>query len=163
MYGPEYYGSVVALQVLIWATSVMFVNQLLSSTYIASGNQKIMVKLSVFAAVLNVVLNLVLIPSYSYAGASIATLVTEFALMVYGIYWIGKSIVQKNLSKEIISPLAGICIISAFMIVCKNYADIVYLSIISILLFIGILYITGWIGSDDRELLKKVFLKRKGY
>jgi O-antigen/teichoic acid export membrane protein len=162
-YGPEFYGSVVALQVLIWATSVMFVNQLLSSTYIASGNQNIMVKLSALAALLNVGLNFVLIPIYSYTGASIATFVTELILMIYGTYWISKSIVHKNLYKEIIYPLIGVCIISVFMIVSRNYADIATLSIVSTLIFAATLYFTGWVDSDDKELLKKVILKRDIY
>jgi O-antigen/teichoic acid export membrane protein len=160
MYGQEYNGSVVALQVLIWATAIMFVNQLLSSTYIASGNQKIMVKISAIAALLNVGLNLILIPSYSYTGASIATLVTEFTLMVYGTYWIGKNIVNKNLYKEIITPVIGICIISVFIITLKNYTDLAFLSIVAILIFTAILYITGWVDSDDRKLLEKVILKK---
>lgn len=161
MYGSEFYGSIVALQVLIWATSVMFVNQLLSSTYIASGNQNIMVKLSALAALLNVGLNFILIPICSYTGASIATLVTELVLMIYGIYWISKSIVHKNLYKEIIYPLIGVCIISAFMIISRNYADIVTLSILSTLIFAAILYFTGWVDSDDKELLKKVITRER--
>ncbi|KKG13237.1 hypothetical protein DU34_04035 [Methanosarcina mazei] len=160
IYGPEYYGSVIALQVLIWATSIMFVNQLLSSTYIASGNQKIMAKISAIAAVLNIGLNLLLIPSYSYTGASIATFFTELIVMIYGIYWINKNIIHIELFKEIICPSISVCISSAFLIVLRNYTDIVPLIIVSILIFTGILYITGWIDSDDIMLLKRFIPKK---
>ena len=160
IYGPEYYGSVIALQVLIWATSIMFVNHLLSSTYIASGNQIIMAKISAIAAVLNIGLNLLLIPSYSYTGASIATFFTELIVMIYGIYWINKNIIHIELFKEIICPSISVCISSAFLIVLRNYADIVTLTIVSILIFTGILYITGWIDSDDIMLLKRVIPKK---
>jgi O-antigen/teichoic acid export membrane protein len=162
IYGSEYYGSVAALQILIWATSVMFVNQLLSSTYIVSGNQNTMAKISAFAALLNVGLNLILIPSYSYMGASIATLITELIVMVYGIYWINKNIVHKNLAKEIVYPSIGVCIISAFMIISRTDSNLAPLSVISILMFTAILYIAGWVDSDDRELFKKIILKREG-
>ena len=160
--GSEYYGSIPALQVLIWATSFMFVNQLLSSTYIASGNQNVMAKISAFAALFNIGLNLILIPSYSYIGASIATLITEFLVMVYGMHWIDENIVHKNLYKEIIYPLIGVCIISAFMLISRNYANIAPLSIVSILMFTAILYNTGWVGSEDIALFKKILPKRNG-
>lgn len=163
IYGSEYYGSVIALQVLIWATSVMFVNQLLSSTYIASGNQKIMAKISFIAAILNIGLNLLLIPSYSYIGASIATFFTEFIVMIYGIYWINKNIIRIGLFKEIIHPSISVCIVSAFIIISKNYVDIIPLTLVSVLTFIGILYITGWINSEDIMLLKKVIPKKMRY
>lgn len=160
IYGPEYHGSVIALQVLIWATSVMFVNHLLSSTYIASGNQKIMAKISAIAAILNVGLNLILIPYYSYTGASIATFFTEFIVMVYGIYWINKNIIHIGLFKEVIYPLISVCIVSVFLIISKNYLPIVPLTLVSILIFAGILYITGWIDSDDITLFKKILPKK---
>jgi O-antigen/teichoic acid export membrane protein len=162
IYGSEYYGSIVALQLLIWATSFMFVNQLLSSTYIATGNQNIMAKISFFAALLNIGLNLILIPSYSYTGASIATLVTELSVMIYGIYWIYKNIVHKTLYKDIIYPSIGAFLISFFMIMSRNYASITPLSIISIFMFITILYVTGWVDSNDRALFKKIIPKRNG-
>ncbi len=160
IYGSEYYGSVVALQVLIWATSFMFVNQLLSSTYIASGNQNIMAKITAFAALLNIGLNLILIPSYSYIGASIATLITEFIVMAYGIKWINKNVVHKSLYKEIICPSICVCIISVLIVISRDYANAVSLSIISILVFVVILYLIGWINSEDIELFKKVIPKR---
>lgn len=156
IYGLEYYGSVIALQLLIWATSIMFVNHLLSSTYIASGNQKIMAKISAIAAILNVGLNLFLIPSYSYIGASIATLFTEFIVMIYGIYWINKNIIHIGLFKEVTYPLISVCIVFIFLIVSKNYVDIISLTLMSILIFTGILYVTGWIDSDDIMLFKKI-------
>ncbi|RXA20933.1 flippase [Methanosarcina sp. MSH10X1] len=159
IYGSDYYGSIAALQVLIWATSVMFVNQLLSSTYIASGNQNVMAKISAFAALLNIGLNLALIPLYSYTGASIATLITEFLVMVYGIYWIDRKLVHENLYKEIISPLIGVGIISAFMLISRDYANIVPLSAVSVLMFAAILYNTGWVGQEDIALFKKVLPK----
>jgi O-antigen/teichoic acid export membrane protein len=160
IYGSEYYGSITALQVLIWATSIMFVNQLVSSTYIASGNQNVMAKISVFAALFNIGLNLTLIPLYSYTGASIATFITEFLVMVYGIHWIDRKIVHKNLYKEIIYPLIGVCIISTFMLISRNYADIAPLAIVSVLIFTAILYNTGWVGSEEIALFKKILPKR---
>lgn len=73
MCGSEFYGSVVALQVLIWATSVMFVYRLMSSTYM-QVEKEYKVKLSASAALLNIVLNLILIHSLSFTGASTAIL-----------------------------------------------------------------------------------------
>lgn len=161
IYGSQYYGSVIALQILIWATTVMFVNQIVISTYVSSGNQNVMAKMSFIAAVFNIGLNLLLIPSYSYIGASIATFFTELIIMVYGIYWINKNIIQIKLFKETIYPSISICIVSAFLIASRNYVNIIPLAIISVLIFTGVLYITGWVDSDDIMLFKKIIPLKK--
>lgn len=156
LYGKEYISSIIVLQILIWATAIMFINILQSFTYISSGNQKIIAKITAFGALLNVGLNLMLIPLYSYAGAAIATVVTEFVVMIFGMYWIKNNIVNKTLFKEIFYPFVGACFVSVFFNIFIHHINIIFLCILSVLIFIGVLYQTGWIDSDDKKLLKKL-------
>lgn len=82
--------------------------------------------------------------------------------MAYGIHWIDRELVHKNLYKEIISPLVGVCIVSAFMLISRNYASVAPLSIMSVLIFTAILYNTGWVGSEEIALFRKILPKRNG-
>lgn len=46
------------------------------------GHEKLVIKATVFGAILNITLNLLLIPRYSQYGAAIATFVAEFTVML---------------------------------------------------------------------------------
>lgn len=161
IYGVEYYQSIKVLQILIWATSIMYVNVLLGSTYISSGHQNIIAKVSAFAALFNVGLNLLLIPSFTYVGAALATVATEFVVMSFGIYWIGKNILHKSLFDEIFYPLVGALLTFIFITLLKNQLNIILLCSLSIFVFLGVLYLTGWLNSEDKRLLKKIIMRSR--
>ncbi|AFV22941.1 polysaccharide biosynthesis protein [Methanolobus psychrophilus R15] len=160
MYGTEYNNSVTVLRILIWATAVMFINILLSFTYISSNNQKMIAKISAFAAFLNVIMNASLIPHYSYNGAAIATLLTEMIVMVFGIYWIYKNVINVPLTRELSYPLFGAFSVSVFLFGLGQY-NMLVLCPFSVPLYVGILYYTGWIDSYDIKAFNKIFRLKK--
>lgn len=155
IYGNEFNNSVIVLQILIWATAVMFINILLSFTYIASDNQKMIAKISAFAALFNVFMNLILITIFSYVGAAFATLLTEMIVMVFGIYWVHKNLVRSSLTREILYSSLGALPLLFFLYSIKTY-DLILLSPLSVFIYLGILYYIGWIDSYDKENLKKL-------
>ncbi|MGP8024560.1 MAG: polysaccharide biosynthesis C-terminal domain-containing protein [Methanobacterium sp.] len=46
--------------------------------------------MTIVAAIFNIALNLLLIPKYSYIGASLATVVTELFCFIFGLYFLNK-------------------------------------------------------------------------
>jgi len=68
------------LQVLIWTFPFSAVNFLLSTSMTAMADQKALAWMLGSAAVFNVTLNAILIPSFSYFGASVATLTTQILI-----------------------------------------------------------------------------------
>jgi len=64
-----------------------------SNYSIAKDYLKLNLWLSVLAAIMNIVLNWYLIPTYSYVGASVATLIT-YGFLLFGyvasLYWISR-------------------------------------------------------------------------
>ena len=156
-YGPEYQNSVIALQILIWATAITFISVLISSTCVSSGNQQIISKTAILAALLNVSLNLILIPSTGYIGAAVATVLSVLGSMVFGLIWVHKNLLHENPLKGTISPIIGAGVVSLFIILLEPYADIMFLSAVSVPLFAAVLYTTGWIDSDDKTIFLKLF------
>lgn len=155
-YGPEYQSSAIALQILIWATAIMFITTLISTTCISSRNQQIASKRAIIAALLNVILNLILIPWLGYAGSAIATVLSTFGAMIFGLSWIHKNLLHDNLLKETIYPLIAAGTISLFIVLLRSYIDTLFLSVVSIPLYTIILYITGWIDSVDKNIFLKL-------
>jgi O-antigen/teichoic acid export membrane protein len=72
VYGAEYTDSVIALQILVWSAVIMYVNFTTNLLH-AIEKQVTVSKIIMFSAILNVGLNLLLIPRFSYTGAASAT------------------------------------------------------------------------------------------
>ena len=82
LYGVEFLNSIVTLKILSWALLIIFLEYLFSQSLYAMNMQKINMYLMGICMVLNILLNLILIPIYSHNGAAIATLFTELVLLV---------------------------------------------------------------------------------
>jgi O-antigen/teichoic acid export membrane protein len=79
------YGSDVALQILCIAMAISFNGSLYNYSLVALGKQSKLLWINAGAAVLNITLNLFVIPAWGFRGASWATVVTEiFILLISG-------------------------------------------------------------------------------
>lgn len=87
IYGAEYANSVMALKILIWAFFIICISTVSSTLLNSAGKQKIVAIGTCLGAILNISLNLVLIPRYSLEGAAFATVITEvFGFLIYFYY-----------------------------------------------------------------------------
>lgn len=75
-------GSATALTILIWSIPIGFINSVTQYVLIAVGQQRFLTKAFVIGVVFNIGANLVLIPRYSYTGAAVVTLLSEFSLLL---------------------------------------------------------------------------------
>jgi O-antigen/teichoic acid export membrane protein len=110
-----------------------------------SGRQVLKNKVQIIAALLNISLNLVLIPNYSWTGAVIATIGSELVLFL-GYFYIVKKAgikIKINVRKVILSMVAGliVVVISDVLMSNKGVIGFDYLNqFITIILF-GIAFV----------------------
>lgn len=90
IYGEEYSPSILALQILIWGVVVMFMSIVFGYMMVALNEQRKSLVINSCALVLNISLNLLLIPFITFIGASIATVITELSVLTPTIYIIQK-------------------------------------------------------------------------
>jgi O-antigen/teichoic acid export membrane protein len=90
IYGEEYSPSILALQILIWGVVVMFMSIIFGYMMVALNEQRKSLVINSSALVLNISLNLLLIPIITFIGASIATVITELFVLTPTIYIIQK-------------------------------------------------------------------------
>lgn len=83
LYGPEYAAGADAARVVVMSECVGFFGTLALTVLVAIGRNRLYPVVTLVGLVVNVGLNLVLIPAASYDGAAIATLVTQ--MLVVGI------------------------------------------------------------------------------
>jgi len=76
IYDPSYFPSIFAFQILIIMAGISFLCQPLGQALVVSNQQKNLFWITLSGAIVNVILNLILIPKYSLYGAAATTVVT---------------------------------------------------------------------------------------
>jgi O-antigen/teichoic acid export membrane protein len=84
--GPRYKSTVVLLQVLIWSLLFLAYSGVYSSVLLAVNQQRRLAVIIGVALVVNVVTNLVLLPTVGTVGASLATVAAEMTTLVLGYF-----------------------------------------------------------------------------
>lgn len=83
-FGEEYFDAYKVLQVLGIALICLMPAALFNPAFAALHKQKMLMAIAAFSLVVNALVDLALIPHFSYLGAAIGTAVTEFAVFVAG-------------------------------------------------------------------------------
>ena len=82
IYGDNFLPSIAMLNILSWAVFLFFINFLLSNILITSGRETINTWNLLGATILNITLNLALIPQYGAIGAAWSTVLCEAVLIL---------------------------------------------------------------------------------
>ncbi len=88
VFGDNFLPSAHVLRILSLVIPFMFLNSLLGSFMNATGKERTFMKIAGLTALLNVVLNYILIPYYSASGAAIATVISQgiISISLLGLY-----------------------------------------------------------------------------
>jgi O-antigen/teichoic acid export membrane protein len=156
VYTEQFKNSIIALQILIWAEMIIFVSSLSGYLLNSIDKQKLFTYTAAFCAVVNIVLNYILISKYSYVGAAISTLVTEGLAFSILFYFVSKSGHGFNILKFV--PKVGIASIGmALFITYFNFLHLLVLIPISGLVYYLVLYLVKGVGKEEINLVKSIF------
>jgi O-antigen/teichoic acid export membrane protein len=155
IYPDSYFPGVIGFQILIWALALMFVNSIQSSYMIASDWKKPLMYIAGAGALINIILNFVLIPSYSYRGASIATLVTELITGVGFFVLIRNVLYPRQLANLLIRVIPSLVLMAAMLYLARDSG--LFIQIVGGgIVFIVAIIITRGLNKQDMELLKRL-------
>jgi O-antigen/teichoic acid export membrane protein len=160
IYGFDYFPSIIALQILIWTIIFMFINGL-SGILLGSINRQLVVtKITGLSVILNVALNLVLIPKFSYLGASVATVFTELVSVPILIYILCKTenVDLKELQRTML-PLIFSSVIMVILFLILNSLNTIILFIILFTAYFVSLLLTRAFDKEDLRVLKSLINK----
>jgi len=161
LYGASFSPSVMALQILIWAAAIMYVTMINGNAFVAANLQRLYMILTYGMLAVNVSLNLLLIPAYSYVGASFATVVTEAFGLAVGLIILRQHGYDFGLRRTSLPPLFGlsvILVISALM----YFGDfpLVLITVVDLAVYAVIIYRFGINESDKKIILSVLPLRR---
>jgi O-antigen/teichoic acid export membrane protein len=95
VFGPEFAPAAPTLRVLLLGLPFVYVTWILHAVAIAADRPRALLVVTALGTVLNVGLNLYLIPRYSYNGAAVATVISEVLAMAALIYALRSALYPK--------------------------------------------------------------------
>ena len=160
IYGPNYQNSIIALQILSWDVLLVFLYGCISFLLVSIDRQHKMAILAGCTALINVVLNIILIPTYSYIGSAFATIAAESFLLVAYLYLSGRYFYYLPLHKIVIKPIIACGLMGAFVYVFHDI-NIFVVIMVAIALYFAIMFVIKGFTKDDISLMKSVLKKDK--
>lgn len=158
VYKSAFINSEIALQILIWALMFIFVNYVMGYLLNSIGKQVLFTYSTGFCALLNIALNFLLIPKYSYIGAGIATAFTEMVNFLVLFYLTTKSGYTLNLLSLLYKPVLASVPMAIFLFYFRNLHLLVLAPLAVILYFVVLFFING-IGKEEASLVKSIINK----
>lgn len=134
MYGSDFAGSAAALQVLLWALFFVFLNFIIGTVLNSINRQRLLTLNTAVCMVINFILNLALIPKYSFVGAGVATIATEGILCLLGFFWVSKYLHRLPVARVVFKPL----IAALIMGFCVYY--LLHLNLFLVILIGAVVY-----------------------
>ncbi len=104
-----------ALQWLSWAGGLIFITTAVLAVLRATDKRRAFSVLMGTTALLNICLNLYLIPRFSHTGAAIAMVISEGYLLIFGIGYISRHIIKLRETRLVFRTLLKAIVLSALM------------------------------------------------
>lgn len=156
-YGTEYIPSIQALRVLIWVIPPIFVGYLLTNVLYVVNKQKVVTFFAGINLIFNIILNLLLIPKFSFIGSSAVTVFCEslgfILLFIYTSKYFFKISIKDNIIKTVFIGL----ILMLFIYYLELNINWILTAILGAFLYVSLLFLSKVISKEDINLFKQLF------
>jgi len=115
IFDPTFSPSILALQILIIMAGIIYLYTTFYWALIIANQQKKTFLVGLIGAVVNIILNLILIPKYSLYGAAVATVITYFLMFFLFFVLISKFTTIKTINQDFLRNLFGAILCSSIM------------------------------------------------
>jgi len=156
IYGMEFSGSVTALQILIWALVFTSINPILTRLLTSIGEQKLNTVSHTLCAIVNVTLNLILIPTLNYNGAAIATVITNVIFSMLSFYFIFKYMRIHPPYRIFMRLIISILFIAIFIYFASHILNILLTISLAIGTYLVTLMVLKVLNGEDISLFRKI-------
>lgn len=155
IYHSGYDNSIIALQVLIWTVPMVFLNYVSGTTLASINKQSLLLKVFFISMFSNIVLNLLLIPGYSYVGSSVATIFTQIVSFIICYHFLSTLVCRINLSGIFLKPILA-SIIMALFDFHFLYLNLFILVFASVIVYFSSFILIGGFSKEDYALFKEI-------
>jgi len=162
--GEEFAQAGNVLRILVFALAFIFFGQLFNAVLVVSNLQKKLMIILAIAAVVNISLNLIFIPKFSYMAAAYVSLITEIVVVSLGLYLSVRKAKFIPVPERIFSILLAGSMMGLFLYLFRGYTlispeiNFVFLSVGSA----GIYFFFLWVFRAIKTEEIKSLINKKG-
>ena len=143
------------MQILIWVILINFTLYASSVVLIALNKERQGMYVQLVCAIINVVLNLIVIPKLSYIGASITTIISAIVFFVIVYFLLKKYLYTPPILRMIYKPIfAGL--LMGLVVYYLSFLNLFVVIALGAVIYAGIMYLIGAITEEDKEILFKI-------
>lgn len=160
LYGIDYIKSASVLRILLLSALIGGIAVPTSALVQALEMMRFAVGVNLFVGMVNISLDLLLIPKYNIIGAAVANSVSQVLGCIIGFVWLYKMLNMKYPIKELLF-LTLILLPLGYMLsffVPQNFFDLILIFIAFFILYLFIAFFTRQLKSEE---LKEIFIKWK--
>jgi O-antigen/teichoic acid export membrane protein len=150
-----------ALSILVWILILSGSNLIFANALVASNNQRINLEGNLISMALNIILNLLLIPSFSFMGAAMASLSSSVMLIVFQYWFVSKKLFKIDYIHIIMKPFISACAMGVFIVIYREINLYVLIPISALIYIVAILALKTF-TSRDISYLRDLLHGRRG-
>ena len=161
-FGQKYSGAAAPMEILLWGVGFLTIFYVLSFVMNGAGKTRIPMYLAVGGAILNAILNVILIKKYALIGSALATSITSFLAMLLMFYFVWRHFGKLGEAKSLLKILlagTGTWFFSWFF--PKENPDFILYSIIILGFYFSMLYLLDEIKKSDFLFIKSLLIRGK--
>jgi len=159
VYGLNFSPSIFAFQILIIMSGIAFLHAPFNQALVVSDQQKKLFWATISTAMVNIILNLILIPRYSLYGAATATVITYFLIFLLLFKFTSKYTSINPLNLKVLFVFIGAIFSSTIMYFAVSQTKIYYLNIFLSILIGIVIYLVCLFAY--RKLAYQIFIHLK--
>lgn len=150
LYGAAFTEAGRVFQVLVFTLIAVFASSVTSSLITASAHPEVNTYIAAVMVVLNVGLNLLVIPQWSGVGAAVATVITETTGLALGTLYIRRRIAPLTYTGALIKPLLASLVVAAVLL---RYPSVAALPAY-VAAYLGLLWAMHGVTREDVDFLR---------
>jgi O-antigen/teichoic acid export membrane protein len=158
IFPQTYANSVIVLQILIWSSVLAFSSSNFNRVLSTSNHQMTVTKLMAISAGVNILLNLLLIPRFSYIGAALAMVAAEFMSLILSAC--AASRIGFSLSGDDLKFLAKIimanAVMAAFILPMRGTSVFIIIPSAATVYFAASYFLFKAFDKDDAKLFRSI-------
>ena len=142
LFGKAYSDAAPVLQVLAWSATLVILRGTFRQALNAAGKANLDLRCALTSTIVNIVLNVLLIPIYGIAGAAYATVISEVFWVFMSFAYLNWHVVSVNILSTNFRPLISIFVMVGCLSITTQLFWIIQ-ALIALLVYIFVLIVLG--------------------
>lgn len=153
--------SIIALRVLVWMVPIGFLTAVFGTILASMNRQGLAAKIVLAYTIVNVVMNLILIPRYSYVAAAMVVVATSLMAFVPLFIFLSKLVCRISLPKVLFRPIIASGLMALFLLFFSGLSLWLLVPVAAIMYF-AVLILLGAFSKEDLNLFREIVTLKPG-